>query len=193
MIEVIKLGGSLYGSDLLESWLTTLTAHATLETIVVVPGGGPFADVVRKAQQRYGFEDVVAHQMAIMAMQQFGSMLLALSPNAVAFTFPGQHSPQAGKLNIWLPTLAVFSVEEIEQSWRVSADSLALWLANLIQAQRLTLVKSCEINVVDCETLSQNNIIDAAFSTHYKNTQLNGYIVQANQFNDFKQHRHLLQ
>lgn len=193
MIEVIKIGGSLYGSDLLESWLTTLTAHATLETMVVVPGGGPFADVVREAQQRYGFEDIVAHQMAIMAMQQFGYMLLALSPNAVAFPFPGEHSPQAGKLNIWLPTPAVFSAEEIEQSWRVSADSLALWLANILKAQHLTLVKSCEINVVDCETLSQKNIIDASFSTHYKNTQLKGYIVQANQFNDFKKQRRLLQ
>lgn len=188
MIEVIKLGGSLYGSDLLESWLMTLNATPA-ETIVLVPGGGPFADVVREAQQRYGFDDVVAHQMAIVAMQQFGRMLLALSPNAVAFSFPGDQTPQAGKLNIWLPTPALFTVKEIEQSWRVSADSLALWLAQSIQAQRLTLVKSCEITAVDCQSLRQNKIIDVAFSALYQDTQLKSYIVQARHFKDFTQQR----
>lgn len=192
MIEVIKLGGSLYGSDLLESWLTILNATSA-ENIVLVPGGGPFADVVREAQQRYGFDDVVAHQMAIVAMQQFGRMLLALSPNAVAFSFPGDQPLQSGKLNIWLPTPALFTVKEIEQSWRVSSDSLALWLAQSLQAQRLTLVKSCEITALDYQSLRQNKIIDAAFSALYQDTQLKSYIVHARHFKDFTQQRRLIQ
>jgi len=193
MIEVIKLGGSLYGSDCLEPWLTTLNDTATTETIVIVPGGGPFAEVVRDAQQRYGFDDNTAHQMAIISMQQFGRLLLALSPGAVAFPFPGDQPPKAGKLNIWLPTPALFEVKEIEQSWRVTSDSLALWLAKTLQAERLTLVKSCEITTVDCETLAKNNMIDAAFPALYQDTQLISYVVQANHFKDYKQQRRTIQ
>ena len=47
---------------------------------VIVPGGGPFADAVRALQPALGMGELVAHRMAILAMQQFGLALQALEP-----------------------------------------------------------------------------------------------------------------
>ncbi|HCC82688.1 MAG TPA: delta 1-pyrroline-5-carboxylate synthetase, partial [Methylophaga sp.] len=72
---VVKLGGSLYHTAELKSWLTLLEQTALNESVVIVPGGGPFADMVRQAQQLHKFDDQHAHHMAILAMAQYGLML----------------------------------------------------------------------------------------------------------------------
>jgi aspartokinase-like uncharacterized kinase len=68
---VVKLGGSLFGSDHLGSWLSLL---AKVGSLVVVPGCGPFADQVRQAQHRWGFDDSTAHIMALLAMSRRGGL-----------------------------------------------------------------------------------------------------------------------
>jgi aspartokinase-like uncharacterized kinase len=52
---VVKLGGSFAFSKHLRDWIETLAACAG--RVVIVPGGGPFADAVRLAQPRMGFDD----------------------------------------------------------------------------------------------------------------------------------------
>lgn len=70
---VLKLGGSLASSGGLAACLGALAALRG--EIVVVPGGGVFADAVRAAQPRFGFSDRAAHHMAILAMEQYALML----------------------------------------------------------------------------------------------------------------------
>lgn len=192
-MEVIKLGGSLYGTTALTDWLAVLERQAQKQTLILVPGGGPFADAVRLAQQQHGFDDKTAHRMAINAMQQFSVMLLALSKHAVKFSFPSTQPPRNGKLNIWLPTDALLLVDEIEQSWRVTADSLALWLASQIAAEQLTLVKSCDIFNTKIQSLSQNKQVDAAFANGFQTAQISCSVVHASQSADYRQLRKAIQ
>nr|MBP9655021.1 hypothetical protein [Rhodocyclaceae bacterium] len=71
---VVKLGGSLAAAAQLPRLLHEL---ARLPDLVIAPGGGPFADAVRRAQKERGFDDAAAHDMALLAMAQFGRMLAA--------------------------------------------------------------------------------------------------------------------
>ena len=71
---VVKLGGSTASSAEMDMWISAL-AGSTLP-LVIVPGGGPFADQVREAQTRLAFSDMAAHAMAILAMDQFGHVIL---------------------------------------------------------------------------------------------------------------------
>jgi aspartokinase-like uncharacterized kinase len=52
--------------------------------VVVVPGGGPFADAVRDMQAALRFPDDVAHDMALLAMHQMAEVMIALEPRFVA-------------------------------------------------------------------------------------------------------------
>ena len=138
---VVKLGGSLAGSDRLRNWLPLLAAA---DDLVVVPGGGPFADQVRDAQARWEFDDSAAHHMALLAMAQFGRMLCALQPG-----FRAAHSAaeirrllDQGATPVWMPQQMVLEDAAIAHSWEVTADSLAAWLCRVLCADRLLLVKS---------------------------------------------------
>src|SRR5262245_40517652 len=75
-LTVVKLGGSFAFSPHLSEWLDAIAAGAG--HVVLVPGGGPFADTVREAQPRMGFDDWAAHHMALLAMEQYAFALLSL-------------------------------------------------------------------------------------------------------------------
>jgi 5-(aminomethyl)-3-furanmethanol phosphate kinase len=132
--------------------------------IVVVPGGGPFADTVRDAQARAGFGDLAAHRMAILAMQQYGLMLQALEPRlGLAEVERGLRGPGAV---VWLPWRMVGRLETVEASWDVTSDSLALWLARRIGAPRLVLVKSAPLpasGAAGAAGLAAAGVVDPAF------------------------------
>ena len=79
---VIKLGGSLLGSPELLKWLEVLTRYGDGK-IVIVPGGGIFADAVRESQKLSNSSDAVAHKMAVMAMDQYAVLMTGLNPALV--------------------------------------------------------------------------------------------------------------
>ena len=73
---VVKIGGSLLGSPRLKGLVKVVTT-ARSARIVVVPGGGLFADAVRQAQALAGFDDRLAHRLALDAMDHLGEILAA--------------------------------------------------------------------------------------------------------------------
>lgn len=168
-MHIVKLGGSLFNSPRLHLWLQTLQQAAEQTAIIIVPGGGPFADTVRDAQKTHTFDDDTAHHMALLAMKQFGLMLLALCPNAHRYHYPEPESqpPEAG-LHIWLPDSNMMAVSEIPRHWQMTSDSLALWLAQQHSHSRLALIKSIEAASQSIDVLSQSGAIDACFPSLYQ-------------------------
>jgi hypothetical protein len=80
---VIKVGGSLGAAPTaLRRLMETLGRAARRQRLVVVPGGGSFADEVRRADRRFGLGDSAAHWMAILAMDQYAHLLAELAPGA---------------------------------------------------------------------------------------------------------------
>src|SRR6185369_14601723 len=98
--------------------------------IVLVPGGGPFADAVRAAQPRMGFDDGAAHRMALLAMEQYGC---ALASGRKQFSLADSRAAidralELKQVPVWLPTRMALAAD-IPASWEVTSDSLAAWLA----------------------------------------------------------------
>ena len=135
--------------------------------MVIVPGGGPFADAVRLAQKRLKFTDAVAHHMALLAMEQYGRAIADLAPAMqTAETLPSIRARlESGQVVVWLPTKMVLGRSDITESWEVTSDSLALWLSRRLRARGLLLVKSARLpqGPRSAAELSRRGIIDAAF------------------------------
>jgi aspartokinase-like uncharacterized kinase len=162
---VVKLGGSLYDSAALPTWLDAL---ATVDVpLVVVPGGGPFADQVRRAQARWRFDDAAGHRMALLAMEQMAVMLAAIDGRYVPVADPSRLRPTLanGRLPVWLPGEQVLASPAIAADWSVTSDSLAAWLASRCDADRLLLVKSAPMPWPgrDVARLQGFGLLDAAF------------------------------
>lgn len=139
---VVKIGGSLLGREDLAQWLRVLTEHGKGK-LVIVPGGGAFADTVRELQRRLGFPDFCAHRMALKAMEQYGLLLMSLNQQLVSGASEKElrHHLKAGKVPVWFPYGMVTQSPEIATGWDTTSDSLAAWLAARLGAQHLALVK----------------------------------------------------
>jgi dihydroneopterin aldolase len=163
---VVKLGGSTAEGGELRTWIAALASAAL--PLVVVPGGGPFAELVRTEQKRMGFSDEAAHAMAILAMDAFGCVVL----DGAAKMAPARSLDDIAcvlgeeKIPVWLPSSATIGAPDIRASWDITSDSLAAWLAGQLGAEALLLVKqtqafSAEDSITD---LVERRIVDAAFA-----------------------------
>ena len=163
---VVKLGGSLLKADTLVNCLNKLEQNYADNSVVIVPGGGAFADQVRVAQQRWQFDDITAHRMAILAMQQMALLIKGLKSNySIAHSITDilkQVSQQ--KVVIWSPDIVELDNAAIKESWDITSDSLAAWLAGELSARELVLVKSTIIDKhLNLQQLTDLGIIDQGF------------------------------
>lgn len=170
---VVKLGGSTSREAQGPIWIAAL-AKAALP-LVIVPGGGPFADAVRAAQADMGFSDRAAHAMAILAMEQIAHLVLdqqpvvdGRSPRLVgARSLPEMGAAlTAGRIPVWLPSCMALAADDIRESWDITSDSLAAWLAGKLDAKTLLLIKqSSDFSDRDTvDRLMQRGILDAGFA-----------------------------
>ena len=163
---VVKLGGSLNQDASLPQWLDLL-AELGGGRVIVVPGGGAFADQVRDAQSQWQFDDLAAHNMAVLGMAQSALMLQGLCPalQAAAGEQPLRRVLQGGQTALWLPLDLLRSRPDELTNWGVSADSLALWLAQRLHAERLLVVKSCAFDTRrSLAQLGEGGVLDAEFA-----------------------------
>lgn len=161
---VVKLGGSLAEAESLAAWLEPLGAGRG--RAVVVPGGGAFAETVRREQERHLFSDRAAHRMAILAMEQYALLLADLSSAlAPCRTVAEMRAASAADLvPVWLPSAMALADPAVEESWTVTSDSLAAWLARRLEAETLALVKSvAAARPLDAEALAARGMVDEAF------------------------------
>jgi aspartokinase-like uncharacterized kinase len=169
---VVKLGGSVVRSAELSAWLDVIAAARA--RIVVVPGGGALADEVRACQSQLGFGDRAAHRMALLAMDQLAWAVAALRPGfGVGATEPELRAAlERGSVAVWAPYLLVAERSDLEESWRLTSDSLALWLAGRIGATRCYLIKSIARTGkgASAAQLARDGIVDAAFPAMLEDT-----------------------
>lgn len=165
-IQVIKLGGSLAHSTLLANNLERLDQLPHNTDVVVVPGGGAFADQVRLAQQHWCFDDRTAHCMALLAMQQMALLITGLKP---AWHSAGSVADiklllGQGKPVVWSPAVQELDRAGIAATWDITSDSLAAWLAGELAAQELLLIKAAKLApYLTLSELAAQGILDKAF------------------------------
>lgn len=167
MTWVVKIGGSLQSSPHLRDWLTLLAEEGG-GRIVIVPGGGEFADRVRATQAGLGFDDATAHRLAMQGMEEYAKVLAGMEPRLAfaATEVQIQECLAADRVPVWLPLQMAGHAPEIPQDWSVTSDSLALWLARRLNAEALVLVKSVQLpEFKDVAELAAAGYIDAAFAS----------------------------
>lgn len=186
---VVKLGGSLLGSTDLPKWLE-MCSRISDGKIVIVPGGGVFADAVRAAQQSTDVNDGMAHRLALLAMDQFGWLMTALCPALVTAGCELEIAERCWQHRcvVWLPSKMVMADEKIPQNWQVTSDSLAAWLANKLNASHVVLVKSAQLpqtQHVSLHHLEQEGIVDEAYALFYE-ASFHSLVIQADQQAQFE-------
>lgn len=162
---VVKLGGSVIRSPHLSAWLDAIAASPV--PVVIVPGGGALADEVRNCQEQLGFGDAAAHRMALLAMDQLAWAVAGMRSGLEV----GQDADALrgivgrGQVAVWAPYALVAERADVEATWRLTSDSLALWLAGQLGAERCYLIKSVERRHarLSAAQLARDGVVDEAF------------------------------
>jgi aspartokinase-like uncharacterized kinase len=151
-VSVVKIGGGLaLIPTALERVCRAVEDAARVRCIVVIPGGGPFADAVRSFDQQIGLSSTAAHWMAMLAMDQYAFALADRIPGAILLENPGSVPEVLAqrKVAVLAPSRWMRSADVLPHSWDVTSDSIAAFIAGALGAGRLVLIKPVSQGGVD--------------------------------------------
>ncbi|MBP2133444.1 aspartokinase-like uncharacterized kinase [Methanomicrobium sp. W14] len=126
---VAKAGGSL--TDVI-SGVTTIFKDSG-RRVLIVPGGGVFADTVRELDPKPD----AAHWMAILGMEQYGHYISSFGVQSTEN--PCETKGGADRVRVLLPYRIMREKDPLPHSWDVTSDSIAAWVAETLSADLLVL------------------------------------------------------
>jgi 5-(aminomethyl)-3-furanmethanol phosphate kinase len=164
-VVVAKVGGSLFDLPDFRDRLLSWADRAQAERIVLFPGGGAAADVVRCLDRVHRLGESAAHWLAIRMLTVNAHFLAAL------LDVPVVDSPTARAASriVVLEPHSFCRADEgqpgaVGHSWSVTSDSIAARVAS-IAGGPLVLLKSMEIpEGVGWEGAAANGLVDDAFA-----------------------------
>ena len=145
---VVKVGGGLLSAEGmagLRRGCADVLELARDRPVLVVPGGGPFADAVRAVDAQVGLRDEVAHVLALRAMDQLGVLLAPMLPGAELL----RELVAPRSLGLLVVASAFEGRPDVPASWDVTSDSLAVLAAGAIGAEEAILLKPVDGGAVD--------------------------------------------
>ena len=161
---VVKVGGSLsLYPEKLRTLCSKISEISKEQKLIVVPGGGEFADVVRCFDKSFHLSCSTSHGMAILGMDQYGMLLSDLIPNSIT-THKFEEMEcflDLNKLPIFLPSNLLIREDPLENSWAVTSDSIAVYIAGRLQVTKVLLVTDVDgIYNSDPKTFSEAKLIN---------------------------------
>lgn len=162
---VVKVGGSLLDWPMLAERLRAFVAGLRADGVLLVPGGGAAADVIRAFDRTHSLGDDASHWLAIQALSVNARLLKALFPEAHLLDSIGAELPVS--LTI-LDAYPFFLDDEarpdhLPHRWDVTSDSLAVRVAGLLKAQELILLKSTDWAGENWDLAHKAGVVDAYF------------------------------
>jgi 5-(aminomethyl)-3-furanmethanol phosphate kinase len=191
---VLKIGGSLSRGAGLQTLCREISGLSKRHALLVVPGGGDFADQVRKVYRQYNLDETAAHHMALLAMDQYGYLLNRLIPDSflTANLNAALDAAEKGNAAVLLPSAIVIATNPLPHSWQVTSDTIAACLASVSGCRRLVLIKDVDglfaqasltelIREVQVDQLSKlTGGVDAYLSKYLTGVSLETWIINGN-------------
>lgn len=169
---VVKMGGSLMD----RAGAVVAEVIAAGRPVLLVPGGGGFADAVRALDP----PATPAHWMAVSAMEMYGWYLSSFGLH------PTGDLAVPDRPSVLLPYTSLRTRDPLPHSWAVTSDTIAAWVAGELGLP-LVLVKSvegltkngtvlaevCELRL--CEEVDPS-LLPYLFEHHIEATIVNGRV-----------------
>lgn len=168
---VVKIGGSLLEWPEFPGQLAELLDSLGDPRVVLVVGGGGFADLVRRLDRVHGLGESRSHALALWSLE--------VSARVVESLLPGSEVVEAldlarkcwgkGLTPIVSPRLIMEgedrrSLAPLPESWATTTDSIAARVATLLGIEELILLKStCSPIEIDRREAATIGLVDPVF------------------------------
>lgn len=134
---VVKVGGSLFPENSVK--LVEAISESTEKEVMIVCGGGSFANHIRDYNNQMNFSATANHESAIMCMDIVGRLLAdKISDAEAVFDLNSAKAlAKENKIPILLPSRLMHYLDPLEHSWNVTSDSISCYIAQILQAKLL--------------------------------------------------------
>jgi 5-(aminomethyl)-3-furanmethanol phosphate kinase len=151
---IVKVGGSLFNQ--VPNLIPVL--KGSKRPLLIIPGGGPFADMVRLCN----VDNDTAHWMAITAMEQYGWFI---SSFGIITTDKMAIQP---KTTVFLPYRCLRLTDVLPHTWDLTSDTIAALVASTLGLELLVLksVDGIYVNGIlqqKVTGLGESDIVDPFF------------------------------
>ena len=168
---VIKVGGSLLDWPALTTMLDQYLRTRRAERLVIVIGGGPVTDVVRKLDLTHTLGQERSHALALRSLDLTAHLLAAIVPALVVAdriesleTVWAESRVPILAPRIFLDEVDARSADPIPHTWEATSDSIAARVADSLDSPELVLVKSAPLpHGVDRQGAAQFGLVDPLF------------------------------
>jgi aspartokinase-like uncharacterized kinase len=147
-IAVFKIGGKIldHFEDLQStvSQLSQLYEEKVLDKIILIPGGGSFANFIRKIYSELKFTEEIAHWMGIISMNYNGLELNKKFPNLPVIENINNLKENENLFCIFLPYEFLKENDKLPHSWNVTSDSISLFIAKELGLNECILIKDVD-------------------------------------------------
>jgi 5-(aminomethyl)-3-furanmethanol phosphate kinase len=169
-VTVVKLGGSL--APHIREIIPVL--QSARRPLLIVPGGGIFADAVR--QSGAATDADAAHWMACAAMDQYGWTLAAQGIETTS------KIARPKDTCVLLPYCALRRYDPLPHSWDVTSDTIAAWVADRIGGDLLVLKSVDGIDaagklLAQIEKPVATNVVDPCFLPYVLEHRIRTFIL----------------
>lgn len=119
-----------YSTTIIDNLLSSFQEKQEEYSILIVPGGGDFANAIRNIDKKYKLSDAAAHWMAILSMEQYAYYI---ADKSKVKTIESIDRIPTG-ISVLFPYKLMKETDELEHSWNVTSDSIAAWVAKKTDA-----------------------------------------------------------
>ncbi len=175
---VVKVGGSLINHA--ESVMSVLKEYEVL----IVPGGGIFADTVRDVHSRYHISQKAAHIMAIAAMDQYGHLLadIAKLPTLDSLN-SNTHTPASTPAVpvVFLPYKYLLKNDPFKPSWDITSDTISCHIAKESRAEKFVILTDVKgiikngklLKEIDAKEINDRTCVDRELPGYLRKYRMN--------------------
>ena len=167
---VMKLGGSLLVLPDLAERLRAVIMLLQPQKALIIVGGGAAADEIRKLDERCGLHATEAHWDAIAAMTLNAELVSrvcggmpVVSDRIEAESAWQQHDAVLLDARNFLRTEQAAHSRSLPESWDVTSDSIAAFVALHWPAPQVVFCKSCNLMSEDVCQICQDGLLDVWF------------------------------
>jgi aspartokinase-like uncharacterized kinase len=193
---VVKVGGSLFELDELATRLGRFLETLAPQPVVLVPGGGSTANLVRDLDRRHRLGEEASHWLALRALGLNAWFLASVLPSAG----PAVVESLADCPPLWRQgQVAILDAhafaraddgrpDHLPHAWAVTSDSVAARVAVVAGARELVLLKSVTIpEGMDWAEAGRRGLVDRCFAEVVKAAP--AVTVRAINFRDWRRER----
>ena len=179
LLRVIKVGGSLLDWQPLATQLLSWIASQPQATNVLIAGGGPLADAIRRADAIHGLGEQLSHDLCIELLGVTARLLRSILREHAQLASWGdtvklRSEQYPADIVVLDPRDFMQSIANkagsaaLPHSWDTTSDSIAASVACALSADELVLLKSCGPSTArndncDFRSLADEGYVDRHF------------------------------